>query len=160
MNTKITTLKKGIKIGINKCTTLTFTCTLAATLIWITLSKCFHSIFHLCQTSPNKMEHGYQPKAEQDWSNTGEAPHEALSPTQGWTATHQRGNKHHLKQCSNPTMKRGWSKREQAPHEAVPITQGWTGSGQRGNHRHTKHGQKSKENTIMDDLQQIVTSLT
>jgi hypothetical protein len=48
------------------------------------------------------MEHGYQPKAEQDWSNMGKAPHEAVS---------------------NPRLKSDSSKREKAPHEASPVTQ-------------------------------------
>lgn len=88
------------------------------TVLKYTLKQCFHSIFHLRQTSPNKMEHAYQPKAEQDWS-----------------------------------------KRGQAPHEALPATQGWKGNGQRRYHHHIKHGQQSKGNTIMDGLQQILTSI-
>jgi hypothetical protein len=52
------------------------------TVLKYTLKQCFRSIFHLRQTSPNHMEHGYQHKAEHDWSERGQAPHEALPETQ------------------------------------------------------------------------------
>jgi len=46
-----------------------------------TLKQSFRSIFHLHQTSPNQMEHGYQPKAEQGLVKEEQAPHEALPVT-------------------------------------------------------------------------------
>jgi len=132
------------------------------TVLKYTLKQCFHSIFHLCQTSPHQMVHGYRPYAEKGVVKEGTSTTWSTVETQGWTGTSQRGSKHHMKHCQQPKaeqrlvkegtsttwstannsrLKREWSKREQAQREALPITQGWKGSGQRGNKHNMKHCQ-------------------